>query len=248
MPIFKFKAFARVLMMANSPKLFMVSIIFVILTFLMGQLQSALIGLAAMFELIDQDFLIETLTGQRYGVEELISLLSAPGVALALLLMLLLTVLNVGFRSYCLKISRGQKADHKNLLDGFVFFFKILLIAILKFVFTFLWWLLLFFPAIIAMYRYSQAYHILIDDPKKSPLQCIRESKEMMRGNKLDLFLVELSFIGWNFLSVVVMQFVMIPIVMVWIAPYLGLTRAGFYNGLIRYEPDTSDTPDTPDA
>ena len=245
MPISKLKMAARGLMRANSPKLFWVSIIFVLLTFLMEQLQATLIGLTAIMELIGQSVSPATFTGYLPGFEELVLRLSVPGGALAFLLTFLVAVIGVGFRSYCLKISRGQEGSHKNLLDGFAFFFKILLIAILKNVFTFLWMLLLFFPALIAIYRYSQAYYILIDDPRKGPLQCIRESKQMMRGNKLDLFLVELSFIGWSLLGMLAAWFMPFPfpIVMIWLAPYLGLTRAGFYNGLIRFAPDTPDTP-----
>ena len=64
-----------------------------------------------------------------------------------------------------------------------------------------LWSLLLVVPGVIAAYRYSQAFYILADDPRKSPHQCIEESKQMTMGNKMALFLLDLSFIGWIILA-----------------------------------------------
>ena len=53
----------------------------------------------------------------------------------------------------------------------------------------------------IAAIRYSQAVYILADDPTKGIRQCMDESKEMMKGNKLKYFCLCLSFIGWALLS-----------------------------------------------
>ena len=56
-------------------------------------------------------------------------------------------------------------------------------------------------PGIFVMLNYSQAFYILADDPTKMPLQCMAESKFIMRGNKGKLVLLYLSFIGWLILS-----------------------------------------------
>ena len=64
-------------------------------------------------------------------------------------------------------------------------------------IFIMLWTILLIVPGIIATLRYSQAFYILADDPSKGVMQCLKESKEMMKGNKAKLFCLELSFIGW---------------------------------------------------
>ncbi len=41
------------------------------------------------------------------------------------------------------------------------------------------------------------APYILLENPNKPPLECIRESKKLMAGNKWRLFCVDISFIGW---------------------------------------------------
>ena len=102
-------------------------------------------------------------------------------------------------------------------------------VNILEAVFIGLWSLLFLFPGVIAYYRYSQAIYILVDDPTKSPMQCIRESKAMMSGHKGELFALDLSFLGWYILS-------LIPMlgygVRVWTVPYIGMTKALYFEAL----------------
>lgn len=68
--------------------------------------------------------------------------------------------------------------------------------------------ILLSVPAMIAYLRYSMAFYIMHDHPDYGAMDCIRASKEMMKGNKLKLFLLALSFIGWELLAIVVMMIV----------------------------------------
>ena len=146
-------------------------------------------------------------------------------------------VVDVGFIRYCLNIKREQDGDYKDLLDGFNFFLKIILIRFLTNLFISLWSMLFLFPGIVASYRYRQAFYILLDDPGKSVLQCINESKQMMYGRKLDLLILDLSFIGWYILDILVIYMIpvpfAVPVVSIWISPYVGLTRAAFYDELI---------------
>jgi len=159
------------------------------------------------------------------------------GVFLALLLLLLRPLLDFGFISYCLKLSREQKTDFKDLFNGFIFSLKVLSIFLITSLYIFLWSMLLIVPGIVASYRYRQAYYILIDDPRKGALQCISESCIMMNGKKLDLLTIDLSFIGWFFLDMLVVVLTPLPFafpfISLWISPYLGLTRAAFYEDLI---------------
>ncbi|URZ04160.1 DUF975 family protein [Clostridium felsineum] len=72
-----------------------------------------------------------------------------------------------------------------------------------KMLLAYLLLIVLLIPAIIAAYRYSMAYYILNDHPEMGSYEAIVESKKMMKGNKLRLFILQLSFIGWNLLSLV---------------------------------------------
>lgn len=75
--------------------------------------------------------------------------------------------------------------------------------------FTFLWSLLLLIPGIIACYRYYMTPFILVENPEMTAREAIAESKELMKGNKWRLFCLELSFIGWELLAVLIMWIVM---------------------------------------
>lgn len=53
---------------------------------------------------------------------------------------------------------------------------------------------------IMAMYRYALATMFLADDPTTRIRDCIRRSCEVMLHRKMELFSLEISFIGWRFL------------------------------------------------
>lgn len=54
--------------------------------------------------------------------------------------------------------------------------------------------------SIMATYRYYMAIFVLADDPSTGIRACIRRSKEAMATRKMELFSLEISFIGWRFL------------------------------------------------
>ena len=138
-------------------------------------------------------------------------------------------VVSAGFVIFVLNTIRGTKPCFGNLLDGFGCAGRVILLRILTGLFVWLWGLLLVVPGVIAYYRYSQALYILLDDPRKSPLQCIRESRALMEGHKKELFLLDLSFLGWILLGA-------IPYigyaVRVWSVPYIATAKALFYERL----------------
>lgn len=78
---------------------------------------------------------------------------------------------------------------------------------------------------IIAAYRYSMCFFILLDAPDKGAFQCLQESREMTRGFKGKLFVLDLSFLGWMLLSV-------IPFVVLYTLPYMLVTQANYYRVL----------------
>ena len=57
---------------------------------------------------------------------------------------------------------------------------------------------LMLIPAVIAVYRYSQALFVFIDNPELKVKECIEKSKELTLDNKKKLFFLDLSFIGWG--------------------------------------------------
>lgn len=107
----------------------------------------------------------------------------------------------LGITIFFIDLIRERTGDIGSVFSGFGFYFKALGLTVVIGIFTFLWTLLFIVPGIIAALRYSQAYFILADDPEKSIMECIRESKNIMKGNKTKFFCLGLSFIGWLFLA-----------------------------------------------
>ena len=241
---------ARLNMKGKTPNVFLVAAVYIVIITVLSELRSWLPGfnqgLQALGELRSARELQALLSGDgRPVVEFLMSYFRPFGAFLAFIIAILLPIVSFGFSKYCLKTTRSGGGDLKTLFEGFNQFGKVFLLNLAIGFFTFLWSLLFIIPGIVAAYRYSQAFYVLIDNPEMGVLECISKSKELMRGNKLDLFLLQLSFIGWTFLEVFVTYIITytvqlpftIPIVSFWLTPYMGLSMACYYNYLIRYDP-----------
>lgn len=90
-----------------------------------------------------------------------------------------------------------------------------------------LWSFLLIVPGIIKFYAYAMTPYILIDNPELPANQAIYLSKKMMKGHKFDLFILQLSFIGWGFLSIFTLG-----IGLLWVVPYMMTAQAAFYQDI----------------
>ena len=160
------------------------------------------------------------------------------GTILQIALELMALVLSAGFVLYALRVSRHQQAGIATLFDTFGFFFRVLGQQILIGIFVFLWSLLFVIPGIIAAYRYSLALYILFDNPDMGILDTISRSKALMRGRKGELFVLDLSFLGWALLCI-------IPFVGLWVTPYISVTRANYYNAILDLEAEGANGPYT---
>ena len=75
-------------------------------------------------------------------------------------------------------------------------------LSALKNIYIFLWSLLFIIPGIVKSYSYALAEYISRENPEKTATECLDESRQIMEGHKMDLFLFDLSFIGWELLTV----------------------------------------------
>lgn len=90
-----------------------------------------------------------------------------------------------------------------------------------------LWTILLIIPGIIKGYSYAMASYISIDNEELSAEECVQRSIEMMKGHKMQLFLLDLSFFGWALLSILTLG-----IGLLWLAPYQETAHIKFYEDL----------------
>ena len=91
--------------------------------------------------------------------------------------------------------------------------------------FIFLWSMLFSIPGIIKTYSYSLTMYILGDCPNVTARNARKLSMRIMRGHKWQLFVFQLSFIGWIFLSGLTFGLLAI----FYVIPYMQTAMAGFY-------------------
>lgn len=135
--------------------------------------------------------------------------------------------INFGLAAFFLKLARNQESTFTELFSGFRYFWKNFVLNFFIVIFTFLWFLLLIIPGIIAILRYSMAYYIMNDNPELKPLEAIELSKKMMYGHKGRLFFLWLSFFGWFLLGIITLG-----IGFLYATPYYNATKTNFYEDI----------------
>lgn len=225
------KSNAKLRLIGKRPNVFAVAVVYLIIINVLSLLYSYMTGIGQAFLNIDLSAYLSIPQMEQF-VNDLIPHFTPVAVILTLSILLMTTVIQIGYMSYCLMLSRNLEPKFKNIFDGFAFFLRIIWLSILQGLLIFLWSLLFIIPGIIAAYRYRQSYYIMFDNPEMSALECIRKSKALMRGYKADLFVLDLSFIGWWFLDSIIISFLYIPLLSIWLEPYTGVTYANFYNAL----------------
>ena len=133
-----------------------------------------------------------------------------------------------------LNLTRGIKPKLEDVFKYLEKSPKGMLVGFLVGLFTALWSMLLVIPGIIMGLAYSQAMYIHIENPNLSAMECIRRSKEIMRGHKGELFVLHLSFIGWALLTPFTFG-----LINIYLIPYTLATLANFYLALMgRFNPN----------
>lgn len=94
--------------------------------------------------------------------------------------------------------------------------------------YTVLWTLLFIIPGIVKSYEYRMIPYILADHPEMTKDEVFAKSKELMRGQKWNAFVLDLSFIGWGILSV----FTIGILGVFYVSPYRNMTNAALYEKL----------------
>lgn len=220
-----------------------------------------------------------------------------------LLLTLYSVVMDFGYKIWCLRAWRRDEANFATLIDGFGMAGQVLMMEIHIFVRLFGWCLLPMVPATVIIssvnslevmvllmelftfalipylyfirLRYALTPYLLMDRPERDAAAAVRESVNLMRGWKMELFKLDLSFLGWYVLewglTILAQVIFLIPTLLgilqsgatpetllalaagttagslvglllclpveLWLLPYTGLARAGFYDARISFVP-----------
>ena len=150
-----------------------------------------------------------------------------PSMVLQGVISLLLLPLAWGHFIFFLRLIRDENLDYGHLFDGFNQYFRIFLAELLRGIYILLWALLLIIPGLIKEYSYAMTEFILKDNPEMSGEEAICESMRLMQGHKMQLFLLDLSMIGWLILSILTLG-----IGLLFLMPYNYTAHAHFYEDL----------------
>ena len=133
--------------------------------------------------------------------------------------------LEVGGRKYF--VQSAQYSDNRGCF-GYAFdgsnYLGIVGTMFLKGLQNFLWFLLFIIPGIVKAYAYSMVPYILADNPNIGAKKAIRLSNNMTYGHKFDMFVLDLSFLGWYLLGILALV-----IGVLFVMPYENATKAELY-------------------
>lgn len=124
-------------------------------------------------------------------------------------------ILSIGLVEFMVSYINGKKYDFDMIFSRFKDWKQILLTYFHQFIRIFAWALLLIIPGIVKGYSYAMVSYILESDQNIAPVDALKLSEKIMSGHKMELFMLELSFIGWHLLAIPTLM-----ILEVWIVPY----------------------------
>jgi uncharacterized membrane protein len=99
-----------------------------------------------------------------------------------------------------------------------------ILYSFISSLFVSLWTLLFIIPGIMAVYKYAMGPFLLNVEPDLSALDAVGKSKQHMMGHRWQLFLLDLSYLGWYILGIFTLG-----ILWLWIVPKHRTARTLFF-------------------
>ena len=169
-------------------------------------------------------------SGNLFNVGMITGLLA--GIATVVILIVLVAKVFVGnllkmggYRFFIL--NQTAQPGIGTLLDGFRsgHYVNIVLTMFLRDLFTSLWSLLLVVPGIVKHYEYLMVPYIIAENPAMDYKEAFQISKQMMDGEKMEAFIMDLSFLGWYLLSAVTCGLLAI----FYVNPYVQASFAEMY-------------------
>ena len=122
--------------------------------------------------------------------------------------------------------SKGQKINYWDMFKGFeTSFGETFLAQVLVSIFTVLWTLLFIIPGIIKAYSYSMTIYLQMREPGLEAMDAIHKSQEYMKGYKMKMFLLDLSYIGWDILEILTCG-----VLMIYVEPWKMHSKMALFN------------------
>ncbi len=118
----------------------------------------------------------------------------------ALYTFLIMGPLTYGLCAFLLKIFRRKPTGTLEIFLGFANFKNAFLFHLIQSLFVIVGFALLVVPGVFLAYSYAMGYYLMNDDPELKPVEALKLSRSLMKGNRWKLFTLHISFIGWSIL------------------------------------------------
>ena len=139
----------------------------------------------------------------------------------------LISVLQYSFSKMALNALHNENVEIPQLFDGFKIYGKVICKSLIELLLVCIGMLFFIIPGIILEYSLAMSDFILADNPDLSASEAVEKSHEMMKGHRLELFELDLSFAGWFLLTICTLG-----LLDLWVTPYHRISRAAFYKSL----------------
>ena len=149
--------------------------------------------------------------------------------ALGLVELILGGVIQLGYAKHLLKQHDRQEASISDLFSEFERFGQGFAQRFLRGLYIYLWSLLLVIPGIIADLSYSMTPYIMAEHPDMTASEAIAASKALMNGHKWELFVLHLTFIGWDILAALTLNVGHLVL-----NPYKNAAETAFYREITK--------------
>lgn len=136
--------------------------------------------------------------------------------------------LELGYARFLLKQHDGKNTEFNDLFSQFHRYCTGFAQHFLRGLYVALWGILLVIPGIMKSYSYAMTPFILAEHPDLTATQAIEWSEELMEGHKMDLFILDLTFIGWDIMAGMLWNLGHLVL-----NPYKNAAHAAFYRQLL---------------
>ncbi len=152
-------------------------------------------------------------------VESIVISISIP-----IITMVITGPIAIGQSKFFINLANRSNPRFSDLWYGFNNILRAIGITLLVGIIVLIGTILLIIPGIILSFMYSQVYYIMAENPDMSIIDCLKESARIMKGHKMELFVLELSFIGW-----ILLMGITFGLAGLYVLPYYTATLTNFY-------------------
>lgn len=191
------------------------------------------VAVSVLYALLFGNLLTLNFNNSSRELSDLISLLAPfaiTGFALSFAISLLVAnPYEVGASRFYLENTTFHTAPFSRVSVGFsANFGNVVLTQFLRGLYTFLWSLLFIIPGIVRGYGYFAVPYILAENPHIHHKRALELSRAMTMGYKGEIFVTDLSFLGWQILNGLTLGILGV----FYVNPYIYATKAEIYRFL----------------